>query len=165
MHVVVSGVPVAGFNWEQLLASLGVSVSPSEKQILSESCGQYWTSTQMPAQPLPGCVTSGSSFTSLCLCVSSLRGCGIPKGGHRQRLGSGTLNAKSKGLDPSPRTWGATQGLWEPQGLGVANWSQAPVFCHILLLNHMGGAGLLLSVLGFRQGGGSANSPPQMLGK
>ena len=56
----------------------------------SEGCELCWTCVEIPAQPLSGCVPSGSSLTSLCLSVSPVLGRGIPRGEHRQRLGGGT---------------------------------------------------------------------------
>lgn len=62
------------------------SVSLSEMQRLSKGCGLHRTWVHTPAQPLPGCVTSGSSLTSLFLGVSLALGWGIPIGERRQRL-------------------------------------------------------------------------------
>lgn len=56
------------------------SVSSSEKKRPGKGCGLYRTCVQIPAQPLPGCVTLGSSLTSLFLDVSLVLGWGVPRG-------------------------------------------------------------------------------------
>lgn len=66
-------------------------------------------------------LTSGSSFTSLCLDVSL-------------EAGRWDLECQVPGLRLFSKKLGSHRGLWAPQGLGSGNWPQAPVFCHILIL-------------------------------
>lgn len=131
---------MVGFNLEQNLASLRVLVSPSEKQRLSKGCGLYWTWIQMPAQPLPGCATSGSFFISLCLGVISA-GMGHSQRGALAEAGLWNLGCQVQGLRLFSQTLESHRGLMGTSGTGCRELASGPYFLPYSqsLLNHMGG--------------------------
>lgn len=73
----------------------------------------------MKGQVLPGCVTPGSSFTSLCLIDAGLW---YSQRGAQVEARRWDLECQVQGLGLFFRLWGATEGLWAPQRLGSGTW-------------------------------------------